>query len=566
MASRDRQDVLLDSHSNRRDKDCVQDDLFCYSAGRWLWNEDVQFANRYVKFDIKALCDVAAKAVGPAASCSTITKLPEGNFNKSFLITMNDGRDVIAKVPNPNAGRPYFNTASEVATMDYARNVLGIPLPKVYTWSSRSDATPVGAEYIIMEKATGIQLSEVWDTMHSRKKYDIIKQLVGFDKSYSTADLPAYGSLYYSCDLHNSTAAIPLPAVSSSGNQTSFSIGPTNNRKYFDDGRGDLELDRGPWRSVEQYVTANVNREQRSITEIDAPPQTHGLFNGPGQYRPSTNLKLNVLQDYLKISIHALPKDNSTHTPTLWHPDLHTSNIFVDAVEQTRITCIIDWQATHAAPLFMQVRHPALLEFDGPVPEGLGLPPPPANHNQLNSEAQMELDRLRSAQSLYKLYEIELLEQHKSAGRALQNRNSLTTAMANLAGSIFTDGEPVLLGYLIKATEEWSTIVGVDSSGNPLLPCPISYTEDQKQQQREMEMKWKLGVVLMDNLIEDLGVYSGWNGLVNHRDYEAMRSKLLKCKEHFLQHMAQTPQEREQWLKAWPFTDPKRNGPAVVPR
>lgn len=32
---------------------------------------------------------------------------------------MDDGREVIAKLPNPNAGRPYFTTASEVATMDF---------------------------------------------------------------------------------------------------------------------------------------------------------------------------------------------------------------------------------------------------------------------------------------------------------------------------------------------------------------------------------------------------------------------------------------------------------------
>jgi hypothetical protein len=32
---------------------------------------------------------------------------------------MDDGRQVVAKIPNPNAGRPHFTTASEVATMDF---------------------------------------------------------------------------------------------------------------------------------------------------------------------------------------------------------------------------------------------------------------------------------------------------------------------------------------------------------------------------------------------------------------------------------------------------------------
>lgn len=32
---------------------------------------------------------------------------------------MDDGKEVVAKLPNPNAGRPHFTTASEVATMEY---------------------------------------------------------------------------------------------------------------------------------------------------------------------------------------------------------------------------------------------------------------------------------------------------------------------------------------------------------------------------------------------------------------------------------------------------------------
>jgi hypothetical protein len=37
---------------------------------------------------------------------------------------MHDGRQFIARLPNPNAGRPHYTTASEVATMDYV-----LPLP-----------------------------------------------------------------------------------------------------------------------------------------------------------------------------------------------------------------------------------------------------------------------------------------------------------------------------------------------------------------------------------------------------------------------------------------------------
>ena len=34
-------------------------------------------------------------------------------------MSMDDGQEAIAKVPNPNAGVAHFTTASEVATMDF---------------------------------------------------------------------------------------------------------------------------------------------------------------------------------------------------------------------------------------------------------------------------------------------------------------------------------------------------------------------------------------------------------------------------------------------------------------
>ena len=108
------------SPSARKVQDCDAEQLYRYTSGRWLWNEKDQFARRYVKFDLTGLLEISAKAVG-ARRCVQIEKLPEGNFNKVFLLIMDIGKRLIAKLPNPNAGRPHYTTASEVATMDYVR-------------------------------------------------------------------------------------------------------------------------------------------------------------------------------------------------------------------------------------------------------------------------------------------------------------------------------------------------------------------------------------------------------------------------------------------------------------
>jgi len=97
---------------------CGDKNLSEYTSARWLWKENEQLQRRRVSFNVTELAKVAAKATG-ANSCVTLTKLPEGNFNKVFLMVMEDGKEVVAKLPNPNAGRPHLTTASEVATMDY---------------------------------------------------------------------------------------------------------------------------------------------------------------------------------------------------------------------------------------------------------------------------------------------------------------------------------------------------------------------------------------------------------------------------------------------------------------
>lgn len=96
-----------------------EEDLFKYNAQRWLWNENDHLARRYREFNVGALIKAAEAACGTDAQCVNFTKLPEGNFNKTFLLTMRNGVELIARVPNPNAGTSPYVTASEVATMDY---------------------------------------------------------------------------------------------------------------------------------------------------------------------------------------------------------------------------------------------------------------------------------------------------------------------------------------------------------------------------------------------------------------------------------------------------------------
>ena len=255
----------------------------------------------------------------------------------------------------------------------------------------------------------------------------------------------------------------------------------------------------------------------------------------------------------MKVAPYLLPKNQTLQTPALWHSDLHPNNIFVDSENSTQITGLIDWQAVHVAPLFLQVRHPGLLDFDGPIPEELEPFHLPENFSMLRAEEQLQEKKLLAAQSLWKLYDIDLLRHCKDARMALQHQATLTSRITALVGSLFTDGDPLVLGYLMRAADEWKVIVGEDVDGRSRIPCPISFTDEERKIRREEEDLWKYGVELMSQVVDELGVYDGWNGLVDHDQYEARKKHLLAVREGFLRQMAASDQEREQWIRAWPF-------------
>lgn len=48
-----------------------------------------------------------------------LVKCVEGQHNKAFILTMDNGSEVMAKIPNPNAGPAFYTTASEVATRQF---------------------------------------------------------------------------------------------------------------------------------------------------------------------------------------------------------------------------------------------------------------------------------------------------------------------------------------------------------------------------------------------------------------------------------------------------------------
>jgi hypothetical protein len=104
-----------------------------------------------------------------------------------------------------------------------------------------------------MEKQAGIVLTNVRGTMKGKQKVQIVDQIVDIERRLAATKLSQFGPLYYKGDLpDNSDTTSPL-YVDSAGNEMrskKFGIGPTNDRSFFDFGKGELDIGRGPCKFI----------------------------------------------------------------------------------------------------------------------------------------------------------------------------------------------------------------------------------------------------------------------------------------------------------------------------
>jgi aminoglycoside phosphotransferase (APT) family kinase protein len=129
----------------------------------------------------------------------SINKLAEGGFNRTLELTMKDGFQLLARLPCPSTQPKRLAIASEVATMTLVRSH-GIPVPVTYGYSININ-NPVGAEYILMEKAKGKSLGDVWFTLSQKDRIKVLSGIVDHEAKLLSLSFPAFGSLYLEKDL-----------------------------------------------------------------------------------------------------------------------------------------------------------------------------------------------------------------------------------------------------------------------------------------------------------------------------------------------------------------------------
>lgn len=153
-------------------------------------------------------------------------------------------------------------TASEVATLQFAREVLNIPAPRVSTWSGaqRNCVNRVGTDYIIMEDVAGVRLGLRWaEFLHSDEVNPILTSLLDVEAKFQQLRFSHIGSLYYlKEDVSESLQSLPPFSNNKDATVTQLSeryrIGPLIDRLSWRGEQARLNLDRGPRKSFFPYI------------------------------------------------------------------------------------------------------------------------------------------------------------------------------------------------------------------------------------------------------------------------------------------------------------------------
>ncbi|KAF8908515.1 hypothetical protein CPB84DRAFT_1766803 [Gymnopilus junonius] len=338
----------------------------------------------------------------------------------AYLITMVDQVAVVARVAR--RFMPRLKTESEVATIHYLREKTNVPVSTIYHYDS-NPYNRLGGEFIVMSKAPGIPLSQVYHGLCYNDLVKLLKNLAAIVIPLFAHRFSAIGSLYFGPDprfavtsgaptpkatldhysafpfsptlemasfLNGTTprsSTTSLPALRSLSRE--YHVGPIISWPFFGSNRGELTtesyLASCVTREVEGVIRENEGKSAPHRLHLDPVRSTHhgttryvpdewnlseseDEWEGPGDamYRDYRRMQRSTfLIAHLSQRVETVKKEMGRWMETmeklmaLLKKEEGPEEFGLDCHD---LNCIIDWESTTTRPLWACAHVPSFLQ------------------------------------------------------------------------------------------------------------------------------------------------------------------------------------------------------------
>jgi hypothetical protein len=258
---------------------------------------------------------------------------------------------------------------------------------------------------------------------------------------------------------------------------------------------------------------------------------------------------MSLLEKYLEIAPHLVPQAGSIdiHSPTLWHPDLHRDNIFVDPVTN-KITQIIDWQSAVVAPLFLQSGVPRMVRHSKPVNEDWAVPQRPDGYESLSTEEKAKVDADVESLTFHKYYKYQSLKKNPRHWASLEQQRliELRTNPVKLVTKCWENNDVFYFREALMAiVDRWDEL---NDSGK----CSIGFSEEAYRVHAQEDANISaVGEIL--RIFRDENMLPV-DGMVDPVDYERVKKNSRNFKEIFV-GLGSTAEEKRLHERLWPYQD-----------
>jgi len=264
---------------------------------------------------------------------------------------------------------------------------------------------------------------------------------------------------------------------------------------------------------------------------------------------------LSLIDRYLQLAPAMLPsqktEDIDIHSSSVWHPDLHPNNIFVDP-KSKKISHVIDWQSASSLPLYYNCHVPTVIKHHGPALTVLddldSLPEPPPNYHSLSLDERIYIDNAIGSEYLHKYYLSSTRVRNPRRWAVLRRASdelNIRNGPASWVQSAWSNNDTFFLRQaLMSIANRWEDLC-LDAG-----PCPWVFAEDElSSYEHEKETRGYVSTFL-EYFRDNWGVPA--DGCIGVERFDEVQAEMKRVRAHFV-GSADDEEEKELAEKIWPY-------------